>query len=192
MRDRPAEHQIGQRAAAAAEELGRPAPRLGVEFRPADVVAFEPPVDDAEDVLEVDRLRAGPAAPDTAEQGGGRVDEEAPAGDDEEQQPHVAQAQRRAEQVEATMFDVEEHRGKAADLDPRQEREEGDEQPSHDPAGPPPGADHDGGLQEAAGAVLADRRDALADGASVHGVSCDGSFVRSTDFIRPSCWKESR
>ncbi len=30
VRDRPAEHQIGQRAAAAAEELGRPAPRLGV------------------------------------------------------------------------------------------------------------------------------------------------------------------
>jgi hypothetical protein len=90
------------------------------------MVAFEGAVDDPEDVLQVDRLRAGPSAPDATQQGGGRVDEEPPARDDEEQEPHVAQAERRSEQMEATMLHVEEDGGEAADLDPGQQREEGD------------------------------------------------------------------
>src|SRR5690606_30728112 len=64
--------------------------------------AFDPPVN----VVEEDCMRAGPPAPDTAEQRGDEKEYEPETADDEEEQPEVLRDKSDAEKVEAPLGDV--------------------------------------------------------------------------------------
>jgi hypothetical protein len=61
-------------------------------------------------VLQEHGLRAGPAAPDAAEEGGNKEERKAESRDDEEEQPHVLRGEGEAEQVEAALRHIEEDR----------------------------------------------------------------------------------
>ena len=90
----------------------------------ADAFAsIEQPLDRAEDELHVDRLRAGPPAPDPAEQGGDEEDRQHRREHEQREQQRVGRAEAAAEDIEVPVDDIEQHGGAAVDLDVRQQGE---------------------------------------------------------------------
>ncbi len=126
--DEGGEEKEGEDFGAAAEDLLRVGPRGCVELAPGGGISFEPAFNAAENEVEEDGLRASPAAPDAAQQGGDEEDEHAQPGDGEEKIPDVAEVEGEAEEVKAARGDVEEDCGMPANLDPRQGDVNGDEQ----------------------------------------------------------------
>src|SRR3954471_13758294 len=89
------------------------------------------PAFDATREVEEDRLRTGPAAPDTAEQCGDVEKAEAETAHDEEGDPDILAEKRQAEVVELAIGDIEEEGRIAIDANPGErhvERSEGDGQ----------------------------------------------------------------
>ncbi len=110
----------------APEKLAR---RPGCRIEPAAMqpFAFKPAFEPAEDMVEKNGLRTGPAAPDAAEQGGEEKQREAEAGDEKKKQPQVLGGERPAEEMETPVGQVEKDGRISADFDPRQQRIKRDE-----------------------------------------------------------------
>ena len=130
------------------------------QLSPGRGVALAQAVDAARDVEE-DGLRAGPAAPHAAEQRGEVEKAEADSAQDEEGDPHILAEKGGAEVVELPVRDIEEKRGMAIDANPRErdvDRGEGDGE-ERAPFGET--APHFRRMDEAARAVVVDRRDEI-------------------------------
>ena len=119
MRNQPAEHDVDEEAAPAFPETFRMAEREAVQPDALEVVAFNPAIHPAEEVFHVDRLWAGPAAPDSAKHRRHGVDGETKTGDGEKQQPEVIEPERGTEEMKMPLLDIQEDRRVAVDVDPR-------------------------------------------------------------------------
>ena len=129
-----------------------------MKFSPRGGVALAEAVDAACDVEE-DRLRTGPAAPHAAEQCGDAEKAEAEAAQDEECDPHILSEKGEAEVVKLAMREIEEERGVAIDLNPRQRHVNRGERDGEDRAPACETPAHFRRMDEAPRAVFVDRGD---------------------------------
>ena len=94
---------------------------FAVQFLAIGGVALDQSLDPPVDVLQEHGLRAGPSAPQAAKDRGDKEEREAEAGDEEEGHPQVLGGKAQAEEVEASVDDIEEDGGVPVDRYPRQE-----------------------------------------------------------------------
>ena len=160
MGDDQREHRKPRVLGPAPDYLGR-GPAGGIELSAGHGIAFDPTLQSPVNLFKEHRLRAGPAAPDPAEERGQKKEQEASPAEHEEQQPHVLRGGGPAEEMEPARRGIQEHRRKTADLDPRQRQIKNDEPPARDPPQERKAAGAVGGMQEEAGAVGPDGRDGI-------------------------------
>lgn len=133
-------------------------------FRPRSVfqlatgrsITIHQPLDAAVDVLQKDRVRTGPSAPDSTEERTHIEEREREAGDHKEADPQILGDECQPHEVEATMGHIQENRWESIDGNPGQ-RDVNDEQ--HEGGNPSPiqeGTRSIGGMQEASGTIGSD------------------------------------
>ena len=132
------DHQRGENIRAVLQNtLGDLRRRPGSRIQPAPrrCIAIDQPLDPAVDVLQEDRVRAGPPAPHTSKQRRHIEQRETDPRDEEKAHPQVLHRQRQAHEMETTVQHIEKHRRKAVHRNPRQ-RHIHDQQQQGEP--PPP------------------------------------------------------
>lgn len=122
-------------------------------------VAVRPALDAAEDVVEENRVGAGPAAPQAAQDGGDEKQHEAQPADQEEKHPQVLRQQCETEEMEPPPFEVEQHRRRAVHRQPRQRHVNRDEKRREPPAGRGEPPAHIRRMQHMVRAIRIDGRD---------------------------------
>ncbi|OPZ70706.1 MAG: hypothetical protein BWY82_01966 [Verrucomicrobia bacterium ADurb.Bin474] len=120
-------------------------------------VAFHQSFDGSEDLFEQQGVGTGPAAPDAAPERGDHKQEESKPGEDEEGEPQILGDEGDPEKVKATMGNVEEHSGVAADVDPWKDHGDQQQEQSDNGAGPGEASTHMGRTNEPPGSVRIDR-----------------------------------
>ena len=136
------------------DELEPAAPPRGV----LAAVALEQALDRAEHELEVDRLRAAPAAPHAPEQRGDEEHGDHDGDAEQREQEAVGRAEHAAEQRDLARHEIDEHGRATADAEPRQEDEDGDQRIRDPPPVSPEPAPRELRMKEVARAVAVHRR----------------------------------
>ena len=90
------------------------------------------------DKLEIDRLRARPSAPDTAEQCGQQEDANKDRDEEQCEEKCLGRTKDRTEEHELTVHDIEQNRGETIDLRPRDQCKDHDQCPRHSTPTLPP------------------------------------------------------
>ena len=112
-----------------------------IEFFASSGIAIDDAFDATEDVFEKDGVRAGPATPKPAKEGGEEEKGKAHSCDAEEEDPEILRGEGDAEEVEFPLENVDEHCGGIIDGDPGKddvddEEEDGENTPrDHESAG---------------------------------------------------------
>jgi len=122
-------------------------------------IAVGPALDPAKHVVEEDRLRARPAAPQAAEKRGEEEEREPQARHPEEEQPGVLRRQGQPEEVEPAVRDIEKDRGIAVHRNPRQQQVDADQHQRAVPAAGGEAAADVRRVKDPVRAVLVDGRD---------------------------------